>query len=135
MRLLGTSTLNPWLEQNHQGTCRRKIFENAMASYNRICFGWRNIGILNVTNLRSVLPRTRSVLLSCSEMPRTSVPAASQRRGYVSRRSTISTTSTHRHNRRERMLTTPQLGTFGRAKRKVEEMNNVIQESRRAGHH
>jgi large subunit ribosomal protein L36e len=28
-----------------------------------------------------------------------------------------------------------QLGTFGRAKRKVEEMNNVIQESRRAGHH
>lgn len=27
-----------------------------------------------------------------------------------------------------------QLGTFGRAKRKVEEMQNVIAESRRAGH-
>jgi large subunit ribosomal protein L36e len=27
-----------------------------------------------------------------------------------------------------------QLGTFGRAKRKVEEMTNVIAESRRAGH-
>lgn len=29
---------------------------------------------------------------------------------------------------------TTQLGTFGRAKRKVEEMTNVIAESRRAGH-
>jgi hypothetical protein len=28
-----------------------------------------------------------------------------------------------------------QLGTFGRAKRKVEEMSNVIAESRRTGHH
>jgi large subunit ribosomal protein L36e len=28
----------------------------------------------------------------------------------------------------------PQLGTFGRAKRKVEEMTNIIAESRRAGH-
>jgi large subunit ribosomal protein L36e len=27
-----------------------------------------------------------------------------------------------------------QLGTFGRAKRKVEEMTNIIAESRRAGH-
>jgi large subunit ribosomal protein L36e len=32
------------------------------------------------------------------------------------------------------MTNNPQLGTFGRAKRKVEEMTNVIAESRRAGH-
>jgi len=33
-----------------------------------------------------------------------------------------------------RYLTIQQLGTFGRAKAKVEELTNVIAESRRAGH-
>ena len=89
-----------------------------------------------MTNFHSVLPPTRSVSSSCSEMPRTSAPAVSQRRGYVSRRFTTPIhLSTHRYHRRQRLLTMLQLGTFGRAKRKVEEMNNVIQESRRAGHH
>lgn len=32
------------------------------------------------------------------------------------------------------ILTCNQLGTFGRAKRKVDDMTNVIAESRRAGH-
>ncbi|KAK2753600.1 60S ribosomal protein L36 [Arachnomyces sp. PD_36] len=37
-------------------------------------------------------------------------------------------------DKRARKLAKKRLGTFGRAKRKVEEMQNVIAESRRAGH-
>ncbi|KAF2003384.1 ribosomal protein L36e [Amniculicola lignicola CBS 123094] len=37
-------------------------------------------------------------------------------------------------DKRARRLAKKRLGTFGRAKRKVEEMTNIIAESRRAGH-
>lgn len=37
-------------------------------------------------------------------------------------------------DKRARKLAKKRLGSFGRAKRKVEEMTNVIAESRRAGH-
>ncbi|KAJ3055568.1 60S ribosomal protein L36 [Rhizophlyctis rosea] len=37
-------------------------------------------------------------------------------------------------DKRARRLAKKRLGTFGRAKKKVEELSNVIAESRRAGH-
>jgi len=37
-------------------------------------------------------------------------------------------------DKRARKLAKKKLGTFGRAKSKVEDMNRVIAESRRAGH-
>jgi hypothetical protein len=83
------------------------------------------------------LPRTRSVLSNCSATPRTSVPAASQRRGYVNPANSRSSPEIENSLSRIRKFTHAnfeQLGTFGRAKRKVEEMSNVIAESRRAGH-
>ncbi|OCK84155.1 ribosomal protein L36e [Lepidopterella palustris CBS 459.81] len=38
-------------------------------------------------------------------------------------------------DKRARKLAKKRLGTFGRAKRKVDEMTKIIAESRRAGHH
>ncbi|KAH7131992.1 60S ribosomal protein-like protein L36 [Dendryphion nanum] len=42
--------------------------------------------------------------------------------------------STNDSSPRTSKLTSQQLGTFGRAKRKVDEMTKIIAESRRAGH-
>lgn len=128
MRLLGTLHLArgaaKWQEDKHMRNGSSQFDQRLPLEY------WKHRTLL--TCLCPVLPRTRSVSSSCSEMPRTSAPAASQRRGYVSLSSTHPTTTTVAT---DILLTAIQLGTFGRAKRKVEEMTNVIQESRRAGHH
>ncbi|KAF1949608.1 ribosomal protein L36e [Byssothecium circinans] len=81
--------------------------------------------------------------------PRTPVARVSRRRGLPSKRTTFVREITREvagyekrviellrnaKDKRARRLAKKRLGTFGRAKRKVEEMSNVIAESRRAGH-
>ncbi|KAF1971205.1 ribosomal protein L36e [Bimuria novae-zelandiae CBS 107.79] len=85
--------------------------------------------------------------------PRTPVARISRRKGFLSKRTAFVREITREvaglapyekrviellrnaKDKRARRLAKKRLGTFGRAKRKVEEMTNVIQESRRAGHH
>ncbi|PVH95024.1 ribosomal protein L36e [Periconia macrospinosa] len=85
--------------------------------------------------------------------PRTPAARISRRRGLPSKRTTFVREITREvaglapyekrviellrnaKDKRARRLAKKRLGTFGRAKRKVEEMTNVIQESKRAGHH
>jgi len=84
--------------------------------------------------------------------PRTPAPRISRRKGFLSKRTAFVRDITREvaglapyekrviellrnsKDKRARRLAKKRLGTFGRAKRKVEEMTNVIAESRRAGH-
>ena len=82
--------------------------------------------ILMLTIVSAVSHHMSAVSSSCSETARTSVPVSWPRSGYVF-------PSPH-WSWHARKLTNSQLGTFGRAKAKVDELQRVIAESRRAGH-
>ncbi|KAF2740345.1 ribosomal protein L36e [Polyplosphaeria fusca] len=84
--------------------------------------------------------------------PRQVVPRISRRKGHLSKRTAFVREVVHEvaglapyekrviellrnsKDKRARRLAKKRLGTFGRAKRKVDEMTKVIAESRRAGH-
>ncbi|KAF2876230.1 ribosomal protein L36e [Massariosphaeria phaeospora] len=84
--------------------------------------------------------------------PRTPAARISRRKGHLSKRTAFVREITREvaglapyekrviellrnsKDKRARRLAKKRLGTFGRAKRKVEEMTNIIAESRRAGH-
>ncbi|CBX90219.1 60S ribosomal protein L36 [Plenodomus lingam] len=84
--------------------------------------------------------------------PRTPAPRISRRKGFLSKRTAfvreiarevaglapyekrVIELLRNSKDKRARRLAKKRLGTFGRAKRKVEEMTTVIAESRRAGH-
>ena len=69
------------------------------------------------------------VLSNSSETPRISVLVSSQRSGYVTKFPLRLLEAA-----KDQRLIFNQLGTFGRAKAKVDELQGVIAESRRAGH-
>lgn len=75
----------------------------------------------------AVLLRMSAASSNSSATARTSVPVSWPRREYVKHLELI-------RYWMNASLTIMQLGTFGRAKRKVDEMTKIIAESRRAGH-
>ncbi|KAF2280859.1 ribosomal protein L36e [Westerdykella ornata] len=84
--------------------------------------------------------------------PRQPAPKISRRKGFLSKRTAFVREITREvaglapyekrviellrnsKDKRARRLAKKRLGTFGRAKRKVDEMTKIIAESRRAGH-
>lgn len=78
-----------------------------------------------LTVVSAVSHHMSAALSNCSETARTSVPVSWRRSGYVLLITLVIIKG---------KLTIKQLGTFGRAKAKVDELQRVIAESRRAGH-
>lgn len=94
---------------------------------------------------KTALPRTSVASLNCCETARTSVPENLPRNGYADDRTQRpcsffdgSWIGMWKFSMRTYILLTVddlQLGTFGRAKLKVEELQRIITESRRTGAH